>query len=65
MHHEDESEPALPVEKDLLADDESNEHHANQRALAVRLLAHARVRRAGLNTWCHARRTFSKVWSTP
>ena len=45
MHHEDESEPALPVEKDLLADDESNEHHANQRALAVRLLAHARARR--------------------
>ena len=41
MHHEDESEPALPG-NDFLADDESNEHHANKRTLAVRLLAHHR-----------------------
>ena len=42
MHHEDESEPALPGKADFLADDESNEHHANKRTLAVRLLAHHR-----------------------
>ena len=41
VHHEDECEPALPG-KDFLADDESDEHHANKRTLAVRLLAHHR-----------------------